>query len=509
VISSRHRSGLLVGVAITLLMTAWVFSTFPYGGPDEGAHYLRALSIANGVLVGRQHPFHGLYWPAYESAYVSHDNRLVTVPAALSPGTYGCLDGKLDLVGSCREATYVGDYPPLPYLLPAVAIKASGTSQTAWWLGRLLSALLNLAFILLALVFVVRGFRGSRLLLAFVMALTPMVFFVSSIISPNGLEIASNFAFFAGILWALRDPRDVPRWALVATAVSGVVVLLAWSLGPAIVVINLVVASLLTSRRRLTELLHRHRRAITVTASCLVLALIVYYVYGKTSGLLHAGLQLHGIWNALWTGRHEDGIVLRDAVGVFGGLSVPLPGWMKWLWWALVAVLCAVAIARSGRRGRIAMVLTLVIVLAFPIFFWAFYFRQVTGLQGRYVLPILVLAPLVAGYLLARDVQARAVPSRVERAAIGGAIALVAVLQGLAWWINARAYAGNTNAHSLLSRPRWSPPLGWLPWIVLAALGMVALLGAAGLEVSGHRAVGAPDAEARGSATRTPVASGT
>jgi hypothetical protein len=490
-------------------MVAWVFSTMPWGGPDEAAHYLRAVSIANGVLVGRQHPFHGLYWPAYESAYVSHDNRIVDVPAPLSPGIWGCLDGKLDLVGSCREATYVGDYAPLPYLLPVVAIKATGNSHTAWWLARLLSALLNLAFILLGLVFVVRGFRGGRLFLAFLLAVTPMVFFVSSVISPNGLEIAANFAFFGGILWALRDPPGVTRWALAATAVSGVVVVLAWSLGPAIVVIDLVVAALLASRQRLAELARHHRRAITTTASCLVLALIAFYVYGKLSGLLHAGLQLNGIWNAIWVGRHEDGIVLHDAVGTFGALSVHLPGWMYWLWWALIAVLCAVAIARSGRRGRIAMVVTLAIVLAFPILFWAFYFRQVTGLQGRYVLPILILVPLVAGYLLAVDGAARAVPGRLERGAIGGTIALIAGLQAFAWWVNARAYAGNTSAHSLVSHPLYSPPLGWWPWIVLAALGTVALLGAAGLELRAPRAVGIPEAEARSSTTRTPVASGT
>lgn len=466
-----------------LLTAAWVMSTAPFAAPDEGAHYLRAVSIANGVLAGHREPFAGLYWPKQESEYVAHDNRAVTVPARLSPSNARCLNGKPNLAGSCTEASYTGDYPPLPYLLPALAVKISGKVNTAMWLSRALSALANLGFVLLAVALVVCGTSGSLPLLGLLAAVTPMVFFVGSVISPNGLEIAANLAFVAGLLRLVGEPRVARRWVLAATAISGVVVVLAWSLGPLIVAVDFFVAALLVSRERLTLLLTHHRRGMFANAVALILSGIVFLIYGKASGLLHATLQLNGILNALWIGRYQLNPVLHDAVGVFGALSIRLPTPMYWLWWGLIVALCGAAAMWSGRRGRVAMPITFLVVLAFPVLFWAFYFRQVTGLQGRYVLPVLILAPMVAGHLLGVREQAGAIPGRVHRTMVAGVVALMAILQVGAWWFDARAYAGRDSSHWFLNHPLWSPPLGWLVCMVLVGLGTASVLAIAGAEL--------------------------
>src|SRR6202042_1019109 len=62
VVSTRGLNSLagfswLLGLAIALLLGAWVFSTLPWSGPDESSHFLRALSITNGKLLGRQVAF--------------------------------------------------------------------------------------------------------------------------------------------------------------------------------------------------------------------------------------------------------------------------------------------------------------------------------------------------------------------------------------------------------------------------------------------------------------------
>jgi hypothetical protein len=51
------RAVILVGVAYAIIVTAWLMSSRPFAGPDESAHYLRALGIANGQLVGARVPY--------------------------------------------------------------------------------------------------------------------------------------------------------------------------------------------------------------------------------------------------------------------------------------------------------------------------------------------------------------------------------------------------------------------------------------------------------------------
>ena len=50
----RGRTSLiLVGLGIALMLAAWIGASRPFAPPDEAAHYLRALGLADGQLVGR------------------------------------------------------------------------------------------------------------------------------------------------------------------------------------------------------------------------------------------------------------------------------------------------------------------------------------------------------------------------------------------------------------------------------------------------------------------------
>jgi len=102
-------------------------------------------------------------------------------------------------------------------------------------------------------------------------------------------------------------------------------------------------------------------------------------------------------------------------------------------------------------------------------------------LQGREVLPVIALIPLVAGEIVYR--HRASWPQRPAASLLlGGTIAVIALLQGYAWWYSARVAAGQPRAILFYAHAVWSPPLGWLPWVALAALGTVALLGFAATE---------------------------
>lgn len=211
-----------LGLGFGLLLVAWVMATQPFAAPDEPSHYLRALSIANGHLLGPTVPYpYGGLMPA-QLAWVDQGTRAVWVPAGQSPPV-PCIDHKPDfavLAPGCREASEVGNYHPLPYLLPALALDMSNDSTTGLYLSRLASAIPCLAFILLAFALLWDGSAWS--LLGPLAAITPMVLFVSSIVNPNGLELAACLAFAASVLRIARAPTHLPSrvWAAFSAAPS-------------------------------------------------------------------------------------------------------------------------------------------------------------------------------------------------------------------------------------------------------------------------------------------------
>jgi hypothetical protein len=105
----------------------------------------------------------------------------------------------------------------------------------------------------------------------------------------------------------------------------------------------------------------------------------------------------------------------------------------------------------------------------FPPLFWLVQYRH-TGfdLQGRQMLPLLVALPILCGSLLGKDAARRLLPA---------ALAVTGAIQFIAWYVNARRSAVGTDGPLFfLSDPKWSPAGGWIPWLVLAALGSLALL---------------------------------
>ena len=129
---------LMLGVA--LLLAAWVASTRPFDAPDEASHYQRALTITHGQILGPKVDYPNVPMTPAQQAFIDHDTRAVLMPARLSPPDVVCMDGKPDIRGSCLEADPDGNFPPLPYLLPAAALAVSHDATTGLWLTRLASA---------------------------------------------------------------------------------------------------------------------------------------------------------------------------------------------------------------------------------------------------------------------------------------------------------------------------------------------------------------------------------
>ncbi len=467
---------MLVGLAMTLLLAGWVMSSVPFSGPDEAAHYLRALSIANGSLVGPRAPIRNAALTTAQSAWVTQDARGVLVPARLSPPDIACLAGTTDRRSRCVEPSGTGDYPPLPYLLPALALSAASHTGTALWAARVANLVPNVGFIMLAIALMSGGTTWA--MVGLLAALTPMVLFVGSILSPSGLETASGLAFLAGLLRLVRPGVHPPPWVWIALAASGATLVLSEHLGPAFALVDSVLVAALLGGTGLRALLAEHGRGVAGVGLGLGAALGLYVAYGVSAGLFHSHIDFSPLRSSLHMGLVQLGPVIHDGVGVFGGLTIRLPAALYWIWWLLVLVIVGVALRGARHRERLVVGLAALVLVAFPVLLYAGVYRSTGfGMQGRQVLPVLALLPLLAGESISRS--GRRATQRRGRWLAAGAVGAIAVFQMTAWWINARTAAGEPRAFWFLGHPAWSPPLGWWPWTALTLAGTLVLLGAA------------------------------
>ena len=468
-----------LGVGFALLLAAWVVGTQPFDSPDEASHYLRAMTIADGHLVGTRMNFKPkpVGVSAAQLAWIEKGTTAVWVPPGLAPGGVFCLDGLLDTRG-CNEATEAGNYQPLPYLLPGLAIAVSDTAYTALWRSRAVSAALCLVFLLLAVVLLWDGAVVS--LLGLSVAVSPMVLFVCSILNPNGLEVAASLAFAAAIVRLARDPERTTRGVWAAFAAAGAAVVLSWQLGPVFAGASLAIGLLLVGRRGALDLWRGARRAVLSAFGVLAVALALFVIYGLASGLLHSNFHISPIGLGLRLGWDQLGAVLKDAVGNFGILSIPLPMAVRWVWWLLALALIGGALWLGTNAERRLMAAVSVLALAFPVLLYAWSYRFTGfGMQGRYVLPILCGVPLLAGEIVRRhwDVVADSAVGRLVPAAV---LTVVAIVQVYAWWYDASHVAGTPGKLRFYSGAGWSPPGGWVIWIIAALGGAAAMLVCAG-----------------------------
>jgi hypothetical protein len=427
----------LIALGWLLLIAAWIGGNPPFAGADEQWHYARTFDVGVGAPAKAS-----LGGNPQQIAWTNQATRAVDIPGGLAPRSVGCwiFDARKPAtdcppLAAGRFITPVGTYEPLPYVLPAVARQPASSPDAALMLGRIASALAAGALLLMALVLL------QDSLLGLVIAVTPMVLFCASLLNGSGLEIAAAIAFSAALV----------KRSWTAVAISGVILALSRSAGPLWVI--------------LIGLLFQGWKAPKRTLLIIALAIAANRIWEAIYG---PDLML-GVANA----RHTIGPAFEewwrasiDLVGKFGYLEIHVPLWTALLWLGLLVAILVPAF-RADRIRVSAAVLTAIL---FPPLFWLVQYRH-TGfdLQGRQMLPLLVALPVLCGSL---------VPKHTGRRLLPVALGVTAVIQFIAWYVNARRSAVGTGGPLFfLDDAKWSPAGGWVPWIVLAALGAVALLG--------------------------------
>lgn len=458
---AARSPGAPVACAFALLSLAWVLVVPPFGNADEADHHVRVQGLAAGALLGEPAAPVAEGLTPLARAWVAQTTRRMPVEPGRVPEAPGCFAEDARTPATCADAlrgvpdgeavTQVGTYQPLPYLLPAAAAKAGPSSPAAALRLERLASLLP-ALLLLAGAALVAGGRPG-LLAGVVLAASPAALLVAAAPGGSGLEAAGAIALITALL-----ARDV-RGALALALAGGLALVLARSLGPLWLALCLLAIGGL---RRLP----RCDRGVLLGAGALLAAVIVQRLWEGAHGPTPPRVELVPAGESLRAGLRMLPDVLREAVGTTGYLELRL-GWVLVLpWLGAVAALVVLALRAAGRRERVVLVATAAVAVLLPAYLFAGVVRHTGfGVQGRHLLPVLALVPLLAGALVARPPRAL-LP-------IAAAVHLAAVL------VLARRYAVGTDGPVLFPGEGWSPPGGWLPPLLLAAAGAVLLTTAA------------------------------
>ena len=475
----------LVLAGWTLLTVAWIFANPQFAGPDEHSHYTRALEVGRGNLITEHRP--DAATGGTEAAL--RRNRELTyaarVPAGKAPPDPSCYIDDGDRDASCLDdhrpprqetetTTAVGNYQPLPYLLPGLAIRLADSPGPALRLARIVNALLTLLLFYLALRMAWSPDAGAISLLGVVMAVTPMAIYCGAALNGSGPEIAAAIAFASACLRLRRDEscaRSPRVWTVIG--VTGVVLALTRSLGPLwLVLLVATVIGLVGPKTAWAYVRAGHRVAAGALVAIVVaigLNLGWERAYGPelTTGFANLRAVLDEAVGEWWRSSSE-------MIGKFGYLQFRLPSILYVAWFGAGLAVAAVALRAGRLRERATLAATLAGALVLPMVMWIYAIRQTGyGMQGRYVLPLLVIVPLLAGELI--RAHAHELAERTRRALVIAVPLVAGAVHLLAFHWNARRSAVGLDGSFFFADPAWSPPLGWIPWFVLAALGAAAL----------------------------------
>jgi hypothetical protein len=390
----------------------------------------------------------------------------------------------------------VGGYPPAYYLLDGIAGARFGTSTDAWYAMRVLGALTTAALLFAAYWLLCMSGRPPPrqrrwALTGLLLAVTPMVFFLGGGLGAQGPEICGGVATAAFVVRASRaTPLRRADWVLGASvlaafACSRLLVLL-W------IPLYLLLFVALAGRRGALDVLRAGGRTAAIGLGVAATAYASTLLWSQAQGL-RSPLPWSDLGTNLRRGSRDLRGTAKQALGVFGWQDTPLSPGHYWLWALAIAVLIALALYAADRRSALVLIGLAAAIVVVTLALAALIFEPADfGMQGRYVLPLAVALPILAGEVIGRF-RAR-LPRVVDAVALvlgAGAV----ILGALAWVVVARRYALGASSGGLVHRSAdaishlaagdgWQPPGGSVLWLSVIALS--AASGAAAVLRAGH-----------------------
>lgn len=461
----------LVFVGMVLAIGGWSVANPDMAAPDEPAHAVKAAATVRGELVADESMYNegrgdfavpNLFAQSWGLTCFGFEPDVLPT---CSPGVSGDLDAP------SLATSHVARYNPtyyaiigLPSLLPS--------SEWTFTLMRLVSAVLNAALVALVVRTIAELRRPTWVLLGATAAMTPMAIFTASSMTPQGPEIFAAILTTALLAALVFQPDEsLTRRRLVRLVVACAAFVLTRGLSPAYLLI--VIVAVIAIAPRYDQLLALLRRRATIVAVAVCGALSVgAFAYTMLSGSLSLGVVYPDATltplGVVSTMLENTDYYVRSMIGDFGWGDTPLPGWLLMLFAGAIIGITGIALALGTWRERIVLVALASLTLALPIAIQLNSFEE-SGIvwQGKYVLPIAITVPVLAGFVVARHADAL---DRL-RPFVRLAIATLAVGQVIAFVTNVHRYVNGLDGPWLtFVEDAWTPRLGLvLPFVVEVA----------------------------------------
>jgi membrane protein implicated in regulation of membrane protease activity len=357
--------------------------------------------------------------------------------------------------------TNMGRYPIFPFMVSGAGtiFGANDISVLAsrLTLGAMAVALLGFAFSSVA------HRKGS--VPALLMAITPGVIFLSAVMNPSALEIASAITLWT-IFPHVFESSPLTKIEVGGVAVAGVVLIATRPLGPAMYLVALLFSCAVAGGwARLGDVWRRLRSVWMLHLSVIALAIGWYAaVFSKNTGsLVTEGSASLGLRQQIIEAVQHIPVVLEQGIGNFGWLDTPMPRMALMLYSLMFFSLLVFSVVRSTPLVS-SMIVSLSLVSALLVVAQDISYYNLLrnfGSQGRHVMPLLVGIPILA----MRKVR---LPSRAN-AVVAVVWAIIMVWSGLA---ALRRYAVGIrpgNQLEMYTQAVWQPDIGiWLATFALA-----------------------------------------
>ncbi|WP_030232415.1 DUF2142 domain-containing protein [Streptomyces sp. NRRL S-350] len=472
--SSPRRLWAVAFAILFALSASWSLSTPIGGSPDEHAHLVRAAAVARGQVEGREvmvpHVVGGIEGRFAETGVelprIYQDLKDVnTCYVFKSEKSASCAPTLKETPGTTLVTTAAGRYHPAYYFAvgwPSLLVHG----EAAFYLMRLMSALICSALVASAVVSAAEWRRRSFTLLGVTTATTPMALFTFGVVNPSGPEIAAGILVWSAGLPMLMspDPHLLNR-RLARLGVGALVLISIRPLGLIWFAGALFFGLLLARKGALAGVLGRKATwlwgALAVVAAG---AALLWSSGHPDNSVIDTPSDLTPLTAARKT--FDNGLLyMKQMVGYFGWLDAEPPAATLLVWCGVVIALMLFALCYARLRDTLAIVGVLVGIVVIPIAAQAMQARQLGMIwQGRYLLPFAVGLPIMAAAICH------------ERLPWGGfAWRRLLVLSGFSLSVvNAAAFlwalrrnAVGVDGPLLISPAHWSPPGGWAVWLVL------------------------------------------
>jgi hypothetical protein len=462
---------------------AWSFAA-PFDGPaDEVQHSIRAAGVASFDLgqifakpivvpdaFGRPGIGAAQRVPVGMDAHATCFGNNPQVSADCAKGLHGGPMGEV--------TTAAGRYNPIYYMVVGPPLRL-WTNWGGLVVARLINSALTAALLAWAMVCLLRWSRFGLMAAGLLGAATPMLAHLAGAVNPNAAEIAAGIVLFsAGIPLLLSPPSDQKRMLIHAVGVSSVILLTLRAAGPGWLFFGLLALLVPMRRQWLREWWRMRVVKLWIGGIALAAVLSLAWIIGM--GTVALVKPAPGTWNytpsnATVMYLNSWYTYLRGMVGVAGWFDTNMWAPFYIIWIVLVASLVVFACMVGNWALRWRFVAFFLGVVVFPGYMQVSQVNM-TGFitNGRYMLPLAVGMPLLAAYVLERQLLTQHHVRSLNRmfVVLLVPIQMVFLVFAMVRW---QRGIGNGPGVGWLNplKGNWHPPTGSVPPLLLMLAGVL------------------------------------